>query len=77
MATATRHVDLTTATKSAATIRKMIGDHRRICRDCYETRPRAARYCETGWNLVKQLAVTEDDIRRLSAPDLGPPPTLF
>lgn len=75
--TTTRHVDLTTARRSAATIREEIKRHRTLCRDCWTPLDRAARYCDTGWDLAVLLAAAEADIRRLSPPDLGPPPALF
>lgn len=73
----TRHVDLATARTSAAAIRNEIARHRTLCRDCYTTHQRIARYCDTGYDLAVLLAGTEDDIRRLSPADLGPPPRLF
>lgn len=73
----TRHVDLATARRSAVVIRAEIAKHRTLCRDCWTPLDRAARYCDTGYDLVTLLAGTEADIRRLSAPDLGPPPALF
>lgn len=75
--TRTRHVDLATARRAVTAIRAEIASHRKVCRDCWTPYDRAARYCDTGYDLAVLLAGTEADIRRLSAPDLGPPPALF
>ena len=67
----TRHVDLSTAKRSAAALREDIAAHMKVCNTCYRYKPDAARYCPQGYDLAKRLACAKDDIARLSGPDKG------
>lgn len=72
-----RYLTLSTAKAGAAALRREIRKHHGLCATCYRYRPNASRYCRDGYDLACRLAAAEEDIRRLTPPDTGPPAGLF